>query len=560
MLDPLELLDLHAPAGNGQANDPADIAALDGSLRRIEAYTPPPEYAAAPQRYATGQMVRALEAFQERNGLKVDGYANPGGPTERAINNRLLAKPRGAGLLFDPPPPIAGTVGNGFDNRPRDVAAVQRLLGATGDLPEDPFDRPRGFIDENTTAAIKGFQRNAGLADDGWLAPNGETERALNAAVAGIARAKRGDWLAFAERAGRAQARMTPLSTTPVQSGFADQAGPVRATPVAWRGALEDPFRSAPAGLPDATGPGDEEARVEPAQTAPGDWIVPFMFLTLPGVLGLGEANRQRAERQRTGEGEVPGGKTELIPPRVPDEPFRGPDPAKPPLDPKLTRPSPYPAEPPHKPEPERIVPPRIDPRDFIEILPDQSDWIAQLPIIVENRHGSAPVKALNRALGEPVIDIGQKVFPNAKIVQTGGPTPEEAADYSEDFGEFRDKKKFGISSNAGGSFKDVSYLFEYNGVKFEVVINTVTTAGPKGAPISREDRQRAKMVLNALTHTLIIDVNKLRPNETIDWRAWGGFLESRLRYVKWLIDEKIMTKNDFNHRLLERFSEKMRQ
>ncbi|MBL8663036.1 MAG: hypothetical protein JNM29_09430, partial [Candidatus Odyssella sp.] len=156
MRDPLDLLTLHAPAGNGQANDPADIAALDASLRRIEAYTPPPEYAAEPQRYPTAPMIRALERFQERHGLKIDGYANPGGPTERAINNRLLAKPRGAGLLFDPPAPLGGTVGNGFDNRPGDVATVQRLLGATGDLPEDPFDRPRGYIDENTTNAIKG--------------------------------------------------------------------------------------------------------------------------------------------------------------------------------------------------------------------------------------------------------------------------------------------------------------------------------------------------------------------------------------------------------------------
>ena len=102
--------------------------------------------------------------------------------------------------------------GNGFDNRPGDVATVQRLLGATGDLPEDPFDRPRGYIDENTTNAIKGFQRRAGLADDGWLAPNGETERALHGAAADLARAKGGDWLEFADRAGRAQAR---LSVTP---------------------------------------------------------------------------------------------------------------------------------------------------------------------------------------------------------------------------------------------------------------------------------------------------------------------------------------------------------
>jgi hypothetical protein len=36
-LDELDLLSLNAPAGNGQTNDPADIAALDNSLRRIDA-------------------------------------------------------------------------------------------------------------------------------------------------------------------------------------------------------------------------------------------------------------------------------------------------------------------------------------------------------------------------------------------------------------------------------------------------------------------------------------------------------------------------------------------
>jgi len=103
MLDELDLLTLNAPAGTGQINDPADIAALDNGLRRIDAYTPPPEYAGEPQAYATEPMINALKKFREQNGLKIDGYAKPNGPTERAINNRLLEKPKGVGLLFDPP-------------------------------------------------------------------------------------------------------------------------------------------------------------------------------------------------------------------------------------------------------------------------------------------------------------------------------------------------------------------------------------------------------------------------------------------------------------------------
>lgn len=389
MLDALDLLTLHAPAGNGQVNEPADIAALDASLRRIEAYTPPPEYAAEPQRYPTAPLIRALEGFREQNGLKIDGYANPGGPTERAINNRLLAKPRGAGLLFDPPAPLAGTVGNGFDNRPADVAAVQRLLGAAGDLPEDPFDRPRGYIDESTTRAIQSYQRKAGLADDGWLAPNGEIERALRAAAADLARAKAGDWLEFADRAGRAQARLsaTPenrllasgrrtngLDRHPDLDTNAEPEGAI--TPVQSRGALG----RIPAPAPPWIGVDPETDEITPG--SPADLLRRFFDsagryrgrLMLPGI----------SRRESLPETDRSGGRTILVPPRVPDEPFRGPDPAKPPLDPKLTRPSPYPSESPHKPEPERIVPPRIDPRDHVESYPDQSDEIRTMPNVLK--------------------------------------------------------------------------------------------------------------------------------------------------------------------------------
>lgn len=61
-----DLLSLRTPAGNGQANNPDDIEALDTSLRRIGAYEPPPEYADVPQRYATAPMTAALERFQEQ--------------------------------------------------------------------------------------------------------------------------------------------------------------------------------------------------------------------------------------------------------------------------------------------------------------------------------------------------------------------------------------------------------------------------------------------------------------------------------------------------------------
>lgn len=153
------------------------------------------------RRYTTEPMVAALENFQEQNGLKIDGYAKPGGPTEQAINNRLTGKPRGAGLLHDFEMSIGDSIGNGFKNEPRDVATVKRALGGLGYLPEDPFDRPSGFIEESTTKAVKRFQDDNRLTSDGWLAPGGESEAALQEAVARLARVKRPAWLEYQRRA-----------------------------------------------------------------------------------------------------------------------------------------------------------------------------------------------------------------------------------------------------------------------------------------------------------------------------------------------------------------------
>ena len=145
-------------------------------------------------------MIDALEKYQEQNRLKIDGHAKPGGPTERAINNNLLGKPRGAGLLHNFAMTVGDTVGNGFENEPRDVRTVKRALGGLGYLPEDPFDRPSGFIEESTTEAIKRFQDNNRLTADGWLGPKGETEAALRQAVDRLARVKRPEWLEYRRR------------------------------------------------------------------------------------------------------------------------------------------------------------------------------------------------------------------------------------------------------------------------------------------------------------------------------------------------------------------------
>ncbi len=236
-----DLLNLKGAVGRGQENDEDDVFATDAALRDIGAYTPPPEYAAGPQRFITEPVVNALERVQEQNGLRMDGYAEPGGPTERAINNRLLRKPRGAGLLHDFEMSIDDTVGNGFKNGPRDVETVKRALGGLGYLPEDPFDRPSGFIEESTTAAIKRFQGGNGLATDGWLQPGGETEAALNAVIDRLTRNHRAQWVEYHRRAADALGGATNVAfssevagwpSPPAQSGLgADRVADPRPEP-----------------------------------------------------------------------------------------------------------------------------------------------------------------------------------------------------------------------------------------------------------------------------------------------------------------------------------------
>lgn len=76
-------------------------------------------------------------------------------------------------------PPITGPVGNGMDNDPADVEAVKRGLNALGyyTVPDYGFT---GYIDQATTDAVKRFQQDNGLKQDGWLGKDGETYTAIN--------------------------------------------------------------------------------------------------------------------------------------------------------------------------------------------------------------------------------------------------------------------------------------------------------------------------------------------------------------------------------------------
>jgi N-acetylmuramoyl-L-alanine amidase len=105
-----------------------------------------------PGRYGEAT-AKAVSAFQEVRGLRVDGICGP--QTWSALVEAGWAL--GDRLLYLRTPPLRGD----------DVADLQRRLGALG------FDAGRvdGILGPTTAAAIVDFQRNAGITVDGTCGP-----------------------------------------------------------------------------------------------------------------------------------------------------------------------------------------------------------------------------------------------------------------------------------------------------------------------------------------------------------------------------------------------------
>ncbi len=169
---------LRGEVGNGRDNDPDDVLAVKRRLNGLGLYDEP-DYG------FTGYIDRATEdgikSFQKKNGLKIDGWLAPGGETETAISD-LVHRNVGARnfsaneVTRNLPYYIEGEVGNGRTNNEDDVLAIRQLLtniGYHGAKNGGPF------IDRNLSDAIAAFQRDNDLKQDGWLAPGGETEQAL---------------------------------------------------------------------------------------------------------------------------------------------------------------------------------------------------------------------------------------------------------------------------------------------------------------------------------------------------------------------------------------------
>ena len=71
---------------------------------------------------------------------------------------------------------ITGTVGNNMNNDEEDVRKTKENFSKIGRYNE-PVEN--GIIDRELDTAIRGFQRDNDLKQDGFMRPDGETERTL---------------------------------------------------------------------------------------------------------------------------------------------------------------------------------------------------------------------------------------------------------------------------------------------------------------------------------------------------------------------------------------------
>ena len=194
--------------------EPEDTVLTKQALNRLGIYQVP-DYGLTP--WPDGAMFQAIESFQERNRLKVDGVMAPGEETEAWLGRALRGEKRRISDIFG----LGSQVGPGRANRPEDVRKTKRALALAGHYPTDLARDPSGEADSLLARGISGFQSRHGLKQDGLMAPGGETERELERTVqsAQQAQGKKGGPTKGTDRAPeKSGSGPQPLPETPIKN------------------------------------------------------------------------------------------------------------------------------------------------------------------------------------------------------------------------------------------------------------------------------------------------------------------------------------------------------
>lgn len=83
------MLTLNSSIGTNYRTDPTDLVNTKQALNQLGYYAVPPQRGI--DDWADGALFDGIKRFQKDNGLKVDAFMRPGGPTEQRLNTKLAS-------------------------------------------------------------------------------------------------------------------------------------------------------------------------------------------------------------------------------------------------------------------------------------------------------------------------------------------------------------------------------------------------------------------------------------------------------------------------------------
>jgi hypothetical protein len=345
---------------------------------------------------------------------------------------------------------------------PDDVLAAKRVFLDLGYY-EPPTGDLHPWPDAPLFQAIRSFQVDNDLAPDAEMLPGGPTESALNALSAPEPNLY---------RQALAQGRVRE------QDAVSDSES--------WRQSLER-----------RTG-----HKLTPAAVPLAILAAPPAAKSLLGIAGAVAAGAGLYGLQKWREGHAAGDpRIEVASPEKPAPPrdFDPEETRK--LREAMRRP---PEAPPVAPiEPEQLIPPVIDPAEWIEIFPDQSDELP--PFIIIERKGSPPIRDYN--------DVHLNALGKAARL--------EGAEIEEFYGAHKNKELH-LPGPHKGSTKDSSYMdFAVKLKEIDArILGNSQTMRKDGSPTGVEVKQEMKVMRNKSTGDVFVTVPKPAPGETLDFDA----------------------------------------
>lgn len=506
--------------GDGFENDPEDVANLEEGLTSIGAFSVG-KRRPGPLPVITPELDMAISRYQSNRGLKVDGVLHPGGPTERAIQNDLAGKPKGAGLV---PPALAVAsgrsvpfrlglkdgVGEGEANVPADVKRTKQALAAIGLIPEDPFDEPAPYLDGASNGALVRFQEDRSLKPDALARPGGPTEAALEAAVNEQLVRSGAEIEAYLRRKGGGATRL--------ESGVASDDGFLAAevVPAAF-----------PRSLQRETSANRDSENFVPAQvripmprpnTAPSTgYGPPFPAPEIPTEDQLREFLRFLAGAglstlfPGTGLATIALHPEVLVPdrnkPNLPIGSSADEERKKTPVLPG------YPSDGPSIPPLEGFQP--ADLKNVIVIKPEH--YGIKVPIIVENARGNEVTQSGNTDLAGTATDAGDEV--GVDVRHTGGAENRRGERLKEEIVRDRNARKAGSKTLKGSVRPDITLEVTVGGRTCKLYINTYDRL-KSGDPTPREDANMLRLLYNMDECSFVLMAPKLLRGESYNTKA----------------------------------------